>query len=189
MNKDNDNSSRARKTPSKSFSQILIESDIPFAPTIGKFLQLFVTKYGRRTVFIFIFGFLFALIPIYGYTLIFEHLPFIKNHFPVNGVTNDILLHGNVRIQKIGRSAETFKNEFEVVLGTAKGPFNTKEISDGSFKIIVPLLQEYSIVVMCDKNYKYFGNRVVAEINGTYSLLDTLILHDNPWLNWRKNYW
>jgi hypothetical protein len=95
-------------------------------------------------------------------------------------VTNDILLHGNVRIQKIGRSAETFKNEFEVVLGTAKGPFNTKEISDGSFKIIVPLLQEYSIVVMCDKNYKYFGNRVVAEINGTYSLLDTLILHDNP---------
>lgn len=36
MNKGNDNSSRARKTLSKSFSQLLIESDIPFLPFIIK---------------------------------------------------------------------------------------------------------------------------------------------------------
>jgi hypothetical protein len=36
MNKGNDNSSRTRKAPSKCFSQLLIESDIPFLPFIIK---------------------------------------------------------------------------------------------------------------------------------------------------------
>ena len=62
MNKDNDNSSKSRKNPSKPpFSQFLRESGIKALAFLGKCMQFF----GIKTVFVFLLGVIIATIILY----------------------------------------------------------------------------------------------------------------------------
>lgn len=174
MNKGNDNSSRARKTPSKSFSQLLIESDIKPLVFIGRCIRFFGIKY----VIVFFLGALFIWVlalfyPLPGYTIFYRQ----------NGIKqNDILLHGNVKIKKEEGGLEPFKNEFllGVLLGSRRGPFNDIEKADGSFSVEVPLLKKYNIVVWDEEfsNFKYFGDRDVKKVDGKYCFQHDLEISD-----------
>jgi len=77
MNKGNNNSSRSRKTPSKSFSQFLKESDIKPLVFIGKCMQFF----GTKTVIAFILGIILATICLYAGN--YYRIPFINKLFKV----------------------------------------------------------------------------------------------------------
>ena len=92
MNKGTDNPSRARKTHSNSFTQLLIESNIWFLPFIGKCLQFIGIKFGKKTAIALILGIILGIIGLYGYTLYYEHLPWrnkfkVPNHAPVLSLT------------------------------------------------------------------------------------------------------
>ena len=77
MNKGNNNSSRSRKTPSKSFSQFLKESDIKPLVFLGKCMQFF----GTKTVIAFILGIILATICLYAGN--YYRIPFINKLFKV----------------------------------------------------------------------------------------------------------
>jgi len=84
MNKGNDNSSRARKTPSKSFSQFLKESDIKPLVFLGKCWQFF----GPKCVIVFFLGVIIVTIYLYVFAINNNRLPLINkfevtNHAPV----------------------------------------------------------------------------------------------------------
>lgn len=77
MNKGNDNSYRARKTPSKSFSQFLKESGIKPLVFLGKCMQFF----GTKTIIAFGLGIILATICLYVGNQ--ARIPFINKLFKV----------------------------------------------------------------------------------------------------------
>jgi hypothetical protein len=82
MNKDNDNSSKSRKNPSKLPTiQFLKESGIKYLVFLGKCIQY----YGIKTVFVFILGVILATIFLYVGNQ--TRVPFINKFFKVT-VTN-----------------------------------------------------------------------------------------------------
>jgi len=174
MNKSNDNSSRARRTPSKSFSQFLKESDIKPLVFFGKCLQFF----GPKTVIVFFLG---ALL-IWALALYFP-LPLYNILSKQNGIVqNEILLHGNIKIKKEEGGLEPFKNEFQigVLSGSRRGPFNDTEEADGSFSVEVPHLKKYNIVIWDEEfsNFRYFGDKGIQKVDGKYCFQHDLEISD-----------
>jgi len=167
MNKDNDNSSRAKKNLLDAFFQILIESKIPYLPTIVKCIQLFPKKY----VIVFLIG----VLSIWLYSLVFP-LPL----YNILSKQNGILLYGNVKIKEEEGVIKPFKNEFQVgvLSGRRQGPFNDTEEADGSFSLEVPLLKKYNIVVWDEQfsNFRYFGDKDVQRVDGKYEFQHDLII-------------
>jgi len=173
MNKGNDNSSRARKTPSKSFSQFLKESDIKPLVFLGKCWQFF----GPKCVIAFLVGILSIWLyclayPLPGYNLFYK-----------NGIEpKEIILYGNVKIKEEEGGLEPFKNEFQVgvLSGRRHGPFNDTEEADGSFSVEVPHLKKYNIVVWNENftNFRYFGDKDIQKVDNKYLFKNDLIMFD-----------
>jgi hypothetical protein len=165
MNKGNDNSSKSRKNPSKPpFSQFLKESGIKNLEFLGKCMQY----WGVKPALIFIFGavFIWALalfFPLPGYNVFSEQ----------NGnKQKDILIHGNVKIEKEG-GLEDYEEPFliGVFVGDLHGPLNDNVQADGSFSVEVPFKRKYNIVIWDSKFshfIKYFGDRTVKQIDNDY---------------------
>jgi len=165
MNKSNDNSSKSRKNPSKPpFSQFLRESGIKTLEFLGKCMQY----WGVKPALIFLFGavFMWALAlfyPLPGYNVFSEQ----------NGIEqNDILIHGNVKIEKEG-GLEDYEESFliGVFVGDLHGPLNDNVQADGSFSVEVPFKRKYNIVIWDSKFshfIKYFGDRTVRKIDNDY---------------------
>lgn len=162
MNKSNDNSSRSRKNLLKSFLQILIESDIPYVPTIGKCIQLF----GKYAI-VFLLGIIF----LWAVALRFP-LPLYNILYKSEIKPKEILIHGNVKIEKEG-GLEDYEESFliGVFVGDLHGPLNNNVQADGSFSVEVPFKRKYNIVIWDSKfsNFiKYFGDRTVKKIDNDY---------------------
>ena len=172
MNKGNDNSSRSRKNFLKSLLQILIESDIPYVPTIGKCIQLFG---------IYAIVFLIGLFSLWVFVL-FRPLPGYNLFYKKGIEPKEIILYGNVKIKEEEGGLEPFKNEFQVgvLSGRRQGPFNDTEEADGSFSLEVHLLKKYNIVVWDEQfsNFRYFGDKDVQRVDGKYEFQHDLIIFD-----------
>jgi hypothetical protein len=131
MNKGNDNSSRARKTPSKSFSQFLKESDIKPLVFLGKCWQFF----GPKCVIVFFLGVIIVTIYLYVFAINNNRLPLINkfevtNHAPVlSGVpTTTVYLNVEEKLIFVAKAHDDDKNLKEF-------PFSLKD-HDGSGMII-----------------------------------------------------
>ena len=156
MNKSNDNSSRARKTRLNSFTQLLIESDTWCLPFIGKCLQFFGIKIGKKTVIALILGIILPTIIIYGYTLIYNHLPFIKNHFEVTGVTNHAPVLSSVPTsmvyKNVGDESSFVAKATDEDNNLKEEPFSLKD-PDGSGSEIDP--ETGQVTLKMDKSDRY----------------------------------
>jgi len=173
MNKGNDNSSRSRKNLLKSFLQILIESDIPYVPTIGKCIQLFG---------IYVIVFLLGLFSLWAVALYFP-LPLYNILSQPKEITpKEIILWGNVKTKEEEGGLEPFKNEFQlgVLSGRRHGPFNDTEEADGSFSVEVPHLKKYNIVIWDEQfsNFRYFGDKSIQNVDGKYEFKHNLVIFD-----------
>lgn len=160
MNKGNDNSSRARKTPSKSFTQFLKESDIKPLVFLGKCMKFF----GPKCVIVFFLGVILASIILYVGNQ--TRIPFINkffkvtvtNHAPVlNGVpTTTVCLNAGEKLTFTATARDDDKNlkEFPYSLKDPDGSGMTIDAKTG--KVDWPMVSDggtYEITVIAKDKY------------------------------------